>query len=138
MGKGIPAGYQLLITSWENDGDNYNTKIVSGLTEEDVACYLEILNLFKSCSRGGFANEVDDNGEEAAKAISAVLEKHPNASKATIERFTFGESEYIGDHARDAMYDLLGCSEHYGFRVFDRATVYYFETPVKDVTKKFV
>lgn len=32
----LTDGYTLLITSWENDGDNYKNQILSGLTKEDV------------------------------------------------------------------------------------------------------
>lgn len=34
--SGETDGYTLLITSWENDGDNYKNQILSGLTKEDV------------------------------------------------------------------------------------------------------
>ena len=31
----IPKGYQLHVTSWENDGDNYKTEVLSGLMREN-------------------------------------------------------------------------------------------------------
>ena len=133
----IPAGYQLHITSWENDGDNYNTILVNGLTKEDVACYLEILSLFKSKSQGGFANTDRTDRDAVAEAVMAAVENHPDISKATKKEFTFDDPFYWSDHVHETMSDLLGQSEHCDFRVFDSFTVYYYETPVKDVTSKF-
>ena len=38
----IPAGYQLSVVSWENDGDHYNTEVMNGLSEEEVKFLVEI------------------------------------------------------------------------------------------------
>ncbi len=44
----IKAGYRLTVTSWENDGDNYNTKSQDGLTKEESVFLVELITLFKS------------------------------------------------------------------------------------------
>ena len=137
--KNIPAGYQLHITSWECDGDHYNTKTVSGLTREDVPCYLEVLSLFKSVSQGGFSNDQDVDRGAVMAAVLAVVEKHPDISERTRRIFThFARPQYANDHLYERLSDLLGRSEHCDFRVFDSAKVYYYETPVMDVSKRFV
>ena len=46
----IPAGYRVEVTSWENDGDNYNTKSISGIKSESAVKFIvEICKLHKSC-----------------------------------------------------------------------------------------
>lgn len=42
----MKPGYQLQVTSWENDGDNYKTEITSGLTEDELRLRLFICAAF--------------------------------------------------------------------------------------------
>jgi len=134
MGKNIPAGYQLHIHSWENDGDSPNTEILSGLSKGDVAFYIDLLESTKKYGNT-MEREVDD--EEIHGVIQEVVGRHPGISETAKEDFTFESHEYLGDHIREVMFNLLGSSEHYDFRVFDGFEVYYYETPVKNVTKQF-
>lgn len=52
------AGYTILVTSWENDGDNYKTTTFSGLTAEDVKFYKFILKHFES---DGYHEQKEEN-----------------------------------------------------------------------------
>ena len=130
----IPVGYQLHVTSWENDGDNFDTKILSGLTAEDVAVYVDLLSLLVSASAGGFANRNNIDIERVALAVREKLAAHPKLSDGIRKDFL----ECDMDSVRDPMGDLLGYSEYVDFRVFASCKVYLFETPAKDVTKQFV
>lgn len=49
----IPAGYQLHVESWENDGDNYKTQIMNGLTLADVNFLLDVGKPFTRRGRWG-------------------------------------------------------------------------------------
>jgi hypothetical protein len=44
----IPVGYHLIVTSWENDADNYNTKVVEGLSLEATKLLVDVIQLFYS------------------------------------------------------------------------------------------
>lgn len=148
----IPVGYQLHIHSWENDGDASGTEILSGLTEEDVKFYLALLELFGSGGRGdGFGNGLDLDMVDVGKTVLEVYLEHPDVSKAVKKQFEWlkgvkcnvDEDEdaavEFSDGLREVMGDLLGfpSTYEYDFRVFDGYEVYYFETPVKNVTSKF-
>ena len=143
----IPAGYQLNILSWENDGDNYNTETLNGLSEEDVKFYMELLPLFHSGSNYGesFGNIMDDEVDYCAvgtRVLEVYLE-HPDVSKDVKDQFEWlkdmkmSDTDGLSDGLHQVMHDLIGSSEFYCFRVFEGAQVFFFETPVKDVTSKF-
>lgn len=54
-------GYALQVTTWENDGDNYKTEIVSGFgTKEESTHITNFLNKFKSECQGGIGNITED------------------------------------------------------------------------------
>lgn len=56
-GAVIPKGYTIAITSWENDGDDYDTIYVKGLPTTDIVNeVLHVLKWFGHCS--------DDMGNE--------------------------------------------------------------------------
>ena len=46
--KKISAGYRLIVTSWENDADNYKTKSMDGLSEEATYFLGALIKLFYS------------------------------------------------------------------------------------------
>jgi len=132
----IPAGYQIHITSWENDGDHYATQILSGLSEEDVCFYAELLPLFVSQSRGGFSNRDNVLMESVIEAIEKVLANHPKISNKLRKQF-IDSSPTEHDVIVETMRELLGYSEYYTFRVFSDMKVFYYQTPVKEVTAQF-
>jgi hypothetical protein len=41
--KTIPAGYQVSVTSWENDGDNYRTETIPGLSKEGAQFLVDLV-----------------------------------------------------------------------------------------------
>lgn len=151
----IPAGYQLHIESWENDGDARKTEIMSGLTVEDVKFVLEICSQFKSKnsfnkSGGRNLGNGDVDGAVLLEVLSEALENHPNISQTVREQFTVDEIGHDGLDEDDAEYmayeiiteNLLGRAENEYYdgmfcRVFDRFKVYHYETPVEEVTAQF-
>lgn len=135
----IPSGYQLHITSWENDGDNYKTKIISGLTKEDVQFYLHFLNHFGN--DGPYGNEDFDKYPDAEKiAITNAYEKCRPTSLNLLE--TVKRSIIHWETSKDSfdwVYDTIG-TWNYGdcYRVFDDYKVYLIRTPIPNVTEEFV
>ena len=81
--KNIPPGHQLHVTTWENDADDYHTKILSGLTEEDVKFYISLGKEFesKNTRKGpeGMGNCSADF-PRLTKVVKAKLKKFPNIS----------------------------------------------------------
>jgi hypothetical protein len=45
----MKPGYQLHVRSWENDGDNYKTEVISGLNETDCRFLVMIASAFGRC-----------------------------------------------------------------------------------------
>ena len=160
----IPAGYQLHTESWENDADASKTTILSGLSFEDVEFYLDLLSYFRSQNdhRVGMAPGLG-NGSNLPETIIAVvkstLERHPNISADTratwIDDLFDIELEIDPDDAdynplADTYYEIICeellsypvedyyASQPYFCRVFDRAKVYFVETPIKNVTSQFI
>lgn len=148
--KDIPPGYQLHITSWENDGDARATEILNGLSKADVAFYVELLSYFRSGS--GFGNSSETDQREVAEVISKTLKSNPGVSTKITESFGSVDKllaetdEYdeenadaISDTCTELMCDLLGApvEQYYDYRVFETFKVYYFQSAVADVSEEF-
>ena len=145
----IPSGYQLHINSWENDGDNCKTEIISGLTKEDVKFYLHFLSHFYSQSstnenkigRGfGNMNMGESRENEERTAIESALKNCPPSSPDLIEQVKdsidgWNEDPYeVYDWVRETI-GYWDNDERY--RVFDSFEVYYIPEDIPSVKYKF-
>jgi hypothetical protein len=150
--KNIPAGYQLHVTSWENDADNYQSKIVSGLTEEDVKFYLHFLRHFYSdwCTGKigpGFGNKETRECPEAEKiAVESAYEYCKPTSKKLLEKVEeLIETWKTNPTTESSDFFLIEETIDYwgwdwgatAYRVFDSFQVYYIPKQLIDVTKEF-
>lgn len=148
----IPSGFRLSVTSWENDADDYQTVVLSGLTEADVHFYLDLARAFRSTHGSG-----DGLGNETVAPLALVrlvdkaLAAHPSVSLRERELWTRAMTLDCPDKksavdpeqteeflAGGAVYDLL-CEKvlgtpvnyDYGFcRVFESFQVLQVEAPV--------
>lgn len=148
--KTIPVGYQAIIHSWENDLDACETKIISGLTKEAAVFIKDFTKLFVSTgqeSKYG-ANLYTDYGDDkkcdaAFKNLEIAFKKILKDNReGVIDLFkTVGydtdEIDSSGDDLHDLLtdmvYEFLGASETYLFRVFDHIEVYYIHSEIKEV-----
>jgi hypothetical protein len=106
----IEKGYTIEVTSWENDGDNYNTESMTVETLEEARRIYRVCNeLFKSDDEGGVGNSMSGESEEV---IEEYIENNPEL------KLTEGE-------IRDLSYDLMGSSEYYDYRVCESVSVTY-------------
>lgn len=138
----IKPGYLLKVTTWENDGDNYNTCDIAGLTEAEVRFYLHVCNKFK-CSNwaehaGCFGNE-EIHGEafyeEMMAHIAAYEGEIPQEWQFTPDEDADLDDEY---HYQDLLGDLGIESTEYGYwRVFERAEVFLVPAAIQNVTDQF-
>lgn len=149
----IPAGYQLHITSWENDGDSHSTVIRSGLTKEDVDFKLDLLSSFGR--QGGHGNTEADE-DFIIETVEGAVSRHPNVSQSVKDHFAvMMEQDVVGEGCDEddvkAEYaqgcctlitNYLGypqndCYGRFFIRMFDSFEVYYFDSPVANVTQQF-
>lgn len=135
----ILPGYQLHIISWENDADNFNTTIYSGLTKEDVQFYIYFLGHFKS--HRTYGNESIEKYPDAEKiAITNAYEKHRPTSPQLLEDVKSSIEDWkTSDDDHDWVNETIGIwNEGENYRVFDYCEVYLVSTPIPNVTGEFV
>jgi hypothetical protein len=135
----IPSGYSLHITSWENDADNYKTKIVSGLTKEDVQFYLHFLNHFemnKPYGNGGITKYPDAEKNAITNAYEKCRPTSPQLLEDVENSIEYWKtSDFDCDWVHETI-GIWGYGERY--RVFDSCEVYLIRTQIPNVTGEFV
>lgn len=136
MYQDIVPGYRVQVTTWENDGDNYNTEAMDGLDENEVRFVLHVCKLFGSSFPNSLGNE-DLHGE----AFVLALQVHLTNFDGTIPSDWVpagDEEEYLEDFYCDLLGNLGINGTEYGYwRVFEDAQVYLVPQPILNVTKKF-
>lgn len=137
-------GYLFSLTTWENDGDNYQTQIVDGLTKAQAQFYVDLAIMHYSKNGYqkpvGFGNiyEPDEAEEtEYLAVLKALGEKHIEALKSLDSEFKI-ELLDDGDYLQDLMYDVGLRSEFYT-RVTDKFSVCFVpeEINLVDCTNNF-
>jgi hypothetical protein len=102
----IPSGYQVHVESYENDGDNNQLHVKSGLSEVDMKFYVDLAELFQGKHGNGFTKR-----DVFLGLIANVVENHPGISDETREKFT-PNTEYDDDESscniRDEVEELTG------------------------------
>ena len=128
----LTQGYRITVTSWENDADNYNTKIISGLSLEDAKFTVDFIKLFKSQNDipAGIGNMYDPNPieiSEAHQAVAEVFNKHEWPAHFTFEDW------------HDVAYDLGLSRGEFFTRVMESFVVEYIpeDIVIKNVTGEF-
>lgn len=133
MKKAINKGYTLTVVSWENDGDNYNTKSKTVQTKEEAKVWYDLMQLCKSKNNqpkniitlgntyGGF------NEKEKEVAINFLKEHYkillPNDD---IEQNRDDDYEdQLIYWFTDLAGQLLGYGEDYACRVMESCTITY-------------
>lgn len=147
----IKPGYRLSVASWENDGDYPHTKVVEGLTKEQVAFWVDICKLHYS--KNDFTNkgsgnlyEPDTNEQHAyAAAITGVLFKYPEMVEELGIEFDADAGETLAMAVHDAPLEFayeVGLSGTDGqfTRVLESFTVELVPTQIEllDVTSDFM
>lgn len=127
----IKNGYQLSVTSWENDGDNYKTVVTNGLSEEDVKFLIHLGQNFSIKNN----NNDDGYSDETVECfVEESLEKFPNVTQSLAEEANnngrFFVEKYILSYASEGY-------EHEYCRVFDSYDVNFISSDCPDVTKQF-
>lgn len=122
--KIVSKGYTLSVTSWENDGDNYKTKSHTYDSKElAIAVAKMCRTIFKSCNNGdgGIGNTNERDESEAQEVIIKYMKKHPELYP---DEKNPSDDELV-DICMDYNYTLMGNSEYYYSRVFERLILTY-------------
>lgn len=122
----LKKGYIVSITTWENDGDNYNTVIKHYNTKEEIDAIVKLAELFDRSSE--ISNMYDPNEDEEQSyndAINLFVSEHPSIGTP--------------DAVRDLMYDLGLCSNEFFTRVTEKIEVIHIKEDViaEDISKSY-
>ena len=118
----LPKGYTLSITSWENDGDYYNTKDYT-VDSKDIA--KEILDFCNLCKTGSNNTTTVGNGYVSRRHHLIVDFFKRHTLLADYLGVNLEDEDSIMNAFYDLSGDLLGYSEDYGCRAFSNAIVIY-------------
>jgi hypothetical protein len=137
----VPAGYILKITTWENDGDNYKTSEITGLSKEDVPLYLHLVSLFKS-RHGGSPKGIGNSSVLSSENLAEKIFDHfESASLPLPSALRKGEDETDNEfryRLDEEIFELIGVwMEGEYYRVFERAKIFFVKSPIQDVTYEF-
>lgn len=142
FGQTIPKGFIVEVSSWENDGDDYETIQKQGVSSAYIEVVQRLFPLFKSrCNnKGCFGNTCDGevdlyNLAEAAydalknmeqEVVYKVLGYDILALQYENEAIPFETFEQAGKAVQEFVLDnITGYSEYYDFRVAETLKVYY-------------
>ena len=132
----IPAGYRLTVKSWENDGDNNQTKIIEGIQhDEDVMFYVALCKMHDMDTP--YSNLYDPRDKEIQMHNSALLElikKFPNMTYYDKPLTTASDVRNIMDSIG------IGATEYYLTRVCDCFKIEYIKEDIvfEDITERFM
>jgi hypothetical protein len=134
-------GYHIVVTTWENDGDNYATESVHFADRTEAENAVKIIRMFTSRNNSknpGIGNLQERDTSKIFEAFHKLIEENPGIIPVSIDDI---EEDNISP------YDLLefvpdvgiGSSEYYLTRVVDKIVVEYYPEDVhcEDLTAEF-
>lgn len=130
------AGYLIRVLSWENDGDNYNTKEIQVDTEQEARDVVDFCNLFGSKSfydEDDIGNLCDGEYEPARPVFRKFYFNHPGFVNLTLTDYKNEEEETdaICDAMMEVAYELgLSGGEYFYTRVCESVQVYHIPADV--------
>ena len=151
----MKPGYLLELTTWENDGDNYKTERLYGLTKDEVKFYVHIANQFKSGNQvsGSLGNMPvwsDFNTDRRAinhnELFDRVIAEWVKAGNYAPEEWVrvvddmAPETDDVDDYDyfyEDLLHKIVGQTDYGHWRVFEDFKVYYLPEAIYDISKQF-
>lgn len=135
----IPSGYRITVTSWENDADNYNTKVLEGLDLTSATFYAELCKLMQrdNSAKANWNNRISNLYEPN----EAEIERVQAAIIPLLRKYDKVESEeHLGDHAIEYLYELGLSGGEFFTRVCDEWKMEFIPDVIvlNDVTDNFV
>ena len=128
MKKAIEKGYTLTVKSWENDGDNYNTKTKTVQTLEEAKVWWDMMQLCKSKNNQPpniilLGNSYDGFTSKQKEVAKNFIIKHHEIllPEDNIEE----HDEDLADWFCDLASELLGSGDNYSCRVMEECIITY-------------
>jgi len=128
MKKVVSKGYTITVTSWENDGDNYNTLSLVEENKDKAKAIVEMCKtIFRSCNNGdgGIGNMSEDDESSAAEVIIPFMKRHP----ILYDNKELTDKELV-NLCMKYNRELMGYSEWYYSRVFESCVVTYSDSDI--------
>ncbi len=118
----IPKGFQITVSSWENDADNYKKAVKNGLGLEELKFFYELASLFKDNSK---ISNLYDPDDEKLELLNSTLIKFSKKYPDFIKQFDSTDDETIIDAVMDHMHELELTGEDFTTRVTSKIEVEY-------------
>jgi hypothetical protein len=130
--KMVSKGYTIVVTSWENDGDNFNTKSMVVETLEEATAIYKLMQLCKSKNNGGvFGNSTDLFNKKQLEILGNFFRENPAALKQFFKDNPEIDPNNITNDEYDEYFDeflknnLLSSSDFFYCRVMHHCEVTY-------------
>lgn len=136
----ISAGYRLTVSSWENDGDNYNTKVLDGLSREECAFYVDLCKLLQGSTTSDRLANLYEPSDAELKMLGAALQGVArNHSTEITQLENIDDIELVSDQLMDVLYDLGLTGAEFHTRVCSKWMVEHLPVDVTltEVTEEF-
>jgi len=129
----IKKGFRLVVDSWENDADEPRTESMDFVNKEEALAVRDMAQeIFVSCNNGdGGIGNSQDNEDLEATIINYITQ---NPKLAEINSVDVEDFEEVVEMVMEYNVSLMGSSEWYGSRVYDRSSLY--EIPDEMVLKE--
>lgn len=132
----IPAGYRVSVTTWENNANNYQTKVVEGLSPKEVDFVVDLCMLHQDANNSSncFGNIYSIGAKKKDnhyKALQELINQHQNS------KLPWGNSL---EDVMDFLYDIGLTGGDFYTRVFETIKVEEVPTEIhlQDVTSMFI
>lgn len=158
FGQTIPKGYIVEVTSWENDGDDYDTIQKFEADSGFVEVVQRLAPLFKSrCNNKGCFGNTSDGDVDMYNLAEAAYEALKTMESSVVykvigydilslqfenEAIPFEKFEEAGEAVKEFVRNnMTGWSEYYDFRVVEEVKVYFLPEDViipqvEEISKK--
>lgn len=124
MTKVINKGYTLTVTSWENDGDNYNTLSKTVATKEEAKAWYDMMQL---CVNLG---DIDEGftDEQSQRVVDFVENNELIFQRDILDEIKEEDDDVtveLEDWFCEMVSELLDSSEYYRIRVMESCVITY-------------
>lgn len=144
-----PAGFQVKFTTWENDGDDYKTNIISGLPPTDAKFYYDLAMNFTSRNNplngGGLGNN-EQSADTLREVLDYEVECNPHISYKLKEKIAVAKDS--DSTVYQFFYEFLNWPVQYDYefcRVVESVEIFYLPGPIffeyeqpKNVTQEII
>lgn len=124
-------GYEIVVTSWENDADNYNTVTYFTDDKEHALATVEFADLFKKSTwEGGVGNSYDPSAEELKRIESIFVNFYKDHPHLLPKDWTSPQEDEIADCCIELASNLGLTNGEYYTRKIAHLEIHYYPEDV--------